>query len=50
MMPEVLEDERLSQILSDFDKRYTGTSYSTKKENGSFVTAEMLPEVSNRLF
>ena len=45
MMPLILEDERLSKILTDFDKRYTGTGYTTKKDNENSVTADMLPEV-----
>jgi hypothetical protein len=46
-MPEILEDDRLGQVLSDFDKRYTGSSYAAKKENANVVTVEMLPEVSS---
>jgi len=49
MMPLILEDERLSKILTDFDKRYTGTGYTTKKDNENSVTADMLPEVRIRI-
>ena len=45
------EDERLSQILTDFDKRHTGSSYAVK--NGSskdIVTVETLEQVRLFLF
>ena len=44
-MPIVEEDERLVRLLTDFDKRYTGTAYVVKGSQGSGVSAAMLDDV-----
>jgi DNA primase large subunit len=45
MMSIIDEDERLAQILNDFDKRHTGSSYAAKGETAKdVVTVERLEQ------
>ena len=41
-------DPRISQLLKDFDKRYTGQDFgaNANKNNGSTVTPDMLEGVN----
>ena len=46
-LPSLENDERIKKILTNFDKRYTGTDYSNKKTNGDAITPDMLDDVSS---
>lgn len=41
----VEQDERIMQVVADFDRRHTGNNYGNKKENVSGVSADELPTV-----
>jgi len=41
----VEQDQRIVQLVEDFDRRHTGNEYTAKKGNSSAVTAAQLPAV-----
>ncbi|XP_042215191.1 DNA primase large subunit-like [Homarus americanus] len=50
-LPQLEDDERLTRLLHDFDKRYTGNSYSQKKSgDGLHITPDMIDELSTKSF
>lgn len=51
-LPELDNDERLASLLYDFDKRYTGKDYSSRKqmEDSIHITPDMIDSLANKSF
>lgn len=49
-LPELDSDERLVSLLKDFDKRYTGKDYSSRKAEDTHITPDMIDSLANKSF
>lgn len=49
-LPELESDERLLSLLQDFDKRYTGKDYSSRKADDTHITPDMIDSLANKSF
>lgn len=50
-LPELDSDERLVSLLHDFDKRYTGKDYSSRKtEDMCRITPDMIDSLATKSF
>lgn len=49
-LPELESDERLVSLLQDFDKRYTGKDYSSRKPDDTHITPDMIDSLANKSF
>jgi len=50
LIKQIEDDERIYQLLQDFDKRHTGRSFGEKKDKENTVSVDMLPELSQKSF
>ena len=49
-LPNLDEDDRLVRMLSDLDRRYTGSDYSVKEGSKDVVKPEMIQGLSEKSF
>ncbi|KAF2359407.1 DNA primase large subunit eukaryotic/archaeal [Trinorchestia longiramus] len=49
-LPQLEDDERLMMLLQDFDRRYTGSDYSSKNATAAAITPAMLDTLAAKAF